>query len=249
VTDKGAPESLEEASGRLRALVPRIYFGPGVAEELNRQLADRVAAFSQVAISPLAEAARVASERMGGAFANQFAEIANQNVRFAMQAVQTAMPRIMDSFQPLLTQIAKSADAAGLQSLLAQRVAFQLPSVPIDRDFVFSLRSPAIEALKSLPSQQRVPAEELVMTAQEAEQASSQLGWGTAHRSNIVLIVALLSAAFTFLANQKAILENAFKDASLAGAALTTIWQYVMAVLVLVLASQFPHQQQGGPQG
>lgn len=157
------------------------------------------------------------------------------------EAFLLRVPMVLPDYSAVLRDFALNQKAAeAFRRLVAQavpRVTFPVPPRITDlQPLLDSLRDAAERAAERLEAP---PISDLVEAVHDAERSSIEADaepTGEASREgNPVLVVAMLSVIFTFLANQEKILENAFVDAAWVSHALADVWEYALIVLYVLL--------------
>jgi hypothetical protein len=149
---------------------------------------------------------------------------------------QASMPKLVVDFPKIADLVAMNLPAIqDFRPMLEHLEAIRIPPEKLAPEFLDSLR---LEAKRSLEQVEGPEGEALAETMQSLEAIDDATN-ATAKadpRRNVFLVLVVLGVLFGFLANQRQILETAFEDMALLGTALTHVWEYATALLLLLLA-------------
>jgi len=150
-------------------------------------------------------------------------------------AFQASMPKLVVDFPRITDSVAMNLPAIqDFRPMLEHLEAIRLPAMKVAPELVDSLR---LEARRALAEVEGPAAEALAETMQSLEEIddAAKAPAQADPRRNVFLVLAVLAVVFSFLANQREILETAFENMAFLGTTLTHVWQYAVALLLLLL--------------
>jgi len=150
-------------------------------------------------------------------------------------AFQASMAKLVVDFPRIVDAVAMNLPAIqDFRQMLEQLEAVRIPVQKLAPEFLKDLRLEANRAVEHFEGPQGEALSEAMQSLEGIDDAANDTAKADP-RKNVFLVLAVLAVVFAFLANQRQILETAFEDMALLGTALTHVWHYAVALLLLLL--------------